>query len=67
VPEQSFNFQASWQWVVESLSTIGPAFLLGCGILGVTFAIIGYFGIHILWRYSVIKHWNKRKLRHTNK
>jgi len=63
VPEQSFNFQASWQWVIESIETIGPAFLLGCGVLGVIFAIIGYFGIHILWRYSVIKHWNKRKSR----
>lgn len=57
---QEFNFEASWQWVVDSLSTIGPAFLLGCGVLAVTFAILGYFIIQGLWRYSVIKAWKKR-------
>ena len=65
VPMHSFHFQLSWQWVIESISTIGPAFLLGCGILGVIAAIIGYFGIHFFWRYSVIKQWNQRKLRNS--
>ncbi len=60
-PVQEFNFEASWQWVVDSLSTIGPAFFIGSGVLAVTFAILGYFGIQGLWRYSVIKAWNKRK------
>ncbi len=60
VPEQEFTFVASWQWVVDSLSTIGPAFLVGCGVLAVTFSIIGYFGIQILWRYQTIKAWNSR-------
>lgn len=57
---QEFVFEASWQWVVDSLSTIGPAFLLGCGVLAVIFAILGYFSIQALWRYSVIKAWKKR-------
>ncbi len=60
---QEFNFEASWQWITASLSTIGPAFLLGCVVLAITFAIIGYFGIQGLWRYSVIKTWQKRKQR----
>lgn len=62
-PEKKFAFEASWQWVVESLSTIGPSFLLGCGVLAVFFSIIGYFGIHALWRYSVNKEWKKRQHR----
>jgi len=62
-PAQEFTFEANWQWVVDSLSTIGPAFLLGCGVLATIFAIIGYFGIQGLWRYSVIKAWQKRKER----
>ena len=66
VPEKKFVFQASWQWVVDSLSTIGPSFLLGCGVLAVFFAILGYVGIQGLWRYSVVKEWNKRKLRNKN-
>jgi len=59
-PPQEFVFEASWQWVVDSLSTIGPAFLLGCGILAVVFSILGYVGIQTLWRYSVIKAWKSR-------
>ena len=45
-PKQEFKFEASWQWVIDSLSTIGPAFLVGCGVLAIVFSIIGYFGIH---------------------
>lgn len=55
-----FYFEASWQWVVDSVSTIGPAFLVGCGILAVLFSALGYFGIQWLWRYNVAKEWKKR-------
>lgn len=60
VPEQDFAFEASWQWVLDSLSTIGPAFLVGCGVLALTFAILGYFVIQTLWRYQTIKAWKSR-------
>jgi uncharacterized protein (DUF2062 family) len=60
VPKQQFAFEANWQWVVDSLSTIGPAFLLGCFILGVIFSIVGYLGIQGLWRYNTIKAWKSR-------
>jgi len=60
VPEQEFAFQANWQWVIDSLSTIGPSFLIGCATLAITFSIVGYFGIQIVWRYHTIKAWKKR-------
>jgi len=59
-PTKEFVFEASWQWVSNSLSTVGPSFLLGCGVLASVFAFIGYFGIQALWRYSVRKEWDKR-------
>ena len=59
--EQAFTFEASWQWIVDSISTIGPAFITGCAILSILFALLGYFFIQGLWRYSVIKEWQKRK------
>jgi uncharacterized protein (DUF2062 family) len=62
-PEQEFAFQANWQWVVESLSTIGPAFLLGCGVMAISSAIVSYLLIQGLWRYSVNKQWKKRTSR----
>lgn len=63
VPEQTFAFEVSWQWLMESLSTIGPSFILGCGILALFFSIIGYLCIQLLWRYSVNKEWRKRQSR----
>ncbi|MBT1063182.1 DUF2062 domain-containing protein [Bowmanella sp. Y26] len=66
-PAQEFTFQLSWEWVVQSLETIGPAFLLGCGICAVVFGLLGYFGMNLLWRYSVNKAWKKRQQRNLNR
>ncbi|MGQ8363938.1 DUF2062 domain-containing protein [Glaciecola sp. 1036] len=57
----SFHFQLSWSWVIESINTIGPAFLLGCFICSIVAAAIGYFGLDWVWRLSVRKAWRKRK------
>jgi uncharacterized protein (DUF2062 family) len=57
---QPFYFEASWEWLVESLSTIGPAFMVGSLICASIAALIGYFGIDWLWRHSVNKAWNSR-------
>ncbi|NKF52432.1 DUF2062 domain-containing protein [Shewanella sp. WXL01] len=59
-PEQEFHFEASWAWVESSLSTIGLPFLVGCGVLAVVSAIVGYFVMSNLWKYNVLFKWNKR-------
>ena len=61
-PLQSFVFEASWEWLVNSLETIGPAFLLGSLICACTSAIIGFFAIDWIWRCSVNNQRKKRKL-----
>jgi uncharacterized protein len=58
---QAFQFEASWQWIEASLATIGPPFLLGCGILACISALVGYFVIQNLWKYSVLIKWQNRK------
>jgi len=58
---EHFEFQFSWQWVVESLTTIGPAFLVGCAICSVIFSIAGYFTLNWVWRFQVKKAWERRK------
>jgi uncharacterized protein (DUF2062 family) len=50
-----FDFELSWAWLIESLGTIGPAFLLGCAICSIVAGAIGYFGMDWVWRFSVIK------------
>lgn len=58
---EHFEFQFSWQWVVESLTTIGPSFLVGCAICSVIFSVAGYFTLNWIWRFQVKKAWEKRK------
>ena len=59
-PPQPFAFELSWEWLMHSISTIGPALLLGCLILGTLSSFIGYIGIRLLWRQSVVKAWRRR-------
>lgn len=64
VPPQDFHFELSWEFLLHQMHTIGPPFLLGCIICGIIASLLGYFGIRGLWRYSVVRSWQKR---HTSK
>ena len=61
VEKGSFAFELSWDWLINSVSTVGPAFLVGCGICSVIFGLVGYYGLNSLWRYSVRKSWEHRQ------
>lgn len=61
VESQPFHFEPTWEWIVNSLSTIGPAFLTGCAICSVVCSFLGYHALNWLWRLSVIKEWQKRR------
>ena len=58
-----FAFELIWSWLIESVSTIGPAFILGCGICSVFFGLLGYFSLDWIWKMSVIRAWKARKPR----
>lgn len=60
VPPQPFHFELSWEFLHHQMHIIGPPFLLGCLICGVIASLLGYFGIRGLWRYSVVRSWQKR-------
>ncbi|MBW4965626.1 DUF2062 domain-containing protein [Pseudoalteromonas sp. CR1] len=53
-PEQHFAFELNWAWFEQSIETIGPAFLVGSLVCASIASIIGYFGIDILWRRSIV-------------
>ncbi|KZN33266.1 DUF2062 domain-containing protein [Pseudoalteromonas luteoviolacea] len=57
---QPFHFEPTWAWLSQSISTIGPAFMVGSLICACIAAIIGFFGIDYLWRRSVNKAWEAR-------
>lgn len=62
-----FAFEPSWDWLMQSLSTIGPTFIFGCFVVSTVSAIIGFFGINWLWRYSVAKAWRLRQEERANR
>lgn len=62
-PLEPFAFEASWDWLVHSIHTIGKPFLAGCLLMGICSAIIGYFVIDWLWRLSVRKAQLSKKLK----
>ncbi|MDN4501213.1 DUF2062 domain-containing protein [Alteromonadaceae bacterium BrNp21-10] len=66
-PTQLFEFQLSWHWVVQSLETIGPAFIVGCAACGIFFGLVGYFGMQLLWRLSITKAWKQRALKRSQR
>ncbi|MGS2720247.1 DUF2062 domain-containing protein [Paraglaciecola aestuariivivens] len=66
-PSNQFNFELSWQWVVASMETIGPAFLVGCLICSVVFGLIGYISLNYLWRLSVLRAWQHRVVKRCKK
>ena len=62
-PNHHFHFELSWAFLIDQMGQIGPPLIFGSLVCGLIFALIGYFTIRALWRYSVVRSWNQRKLR----
>lgn len=61
-PPQPFDFELSFEWLGNKLVFIWEPFLLGCFVAGTVSAILGFFSMHLIWRYSVVKSWKQRAL-----
>jgi hypothetical protein len=62
-PAKKFEFELSMEWLGNSLASVGPAFLLGCLILAVLSAALGYASTRLLWRWQVVAQMGKKKRR----
>jgi len=60
-PVHPFAFELTMEWLIQAISLYGPAFLLGCFVAGTFFSILGYFSVRWLWRWQIIRAWQKRK------
>lgn len=58
-----FAFEPTWEWVVNSLSTIGPTFLFGCLVCGLFFAAVSYVFVDWFWTRSVRHSWRTRHMK----
>jgi len=60
-PHRDFNFELSMDWLMNGLGAIWQPFLLGCLVAGTIASILGYIGIRLIWRWHIVKEWNRRK------
>lgn len=60
-PAGSFHLELSWHWVGQELARIWQPFLLGCGVVGVIAAIIGYLALNITWQWYVLRRYRQRR------
>jgi len=65
-PAMDIEFSLTIDWLKNGLLTIWQPFLLGCFISGAAAALIGSISIRIIWRYLVLKSWQKRKHERNN-
>lgn len=61
IPEQPFEFEFSLNWVMESFVTIWQPLLLGCVLLGLVSALIGYVILDWLWRSSIADYKTRKR------
>lgn len=59
--DQDIAFAWSWEWFRGELAQAGEPFLLGCSVVGSLSALAGYTGMRTLWRWHVVREWEKRK------
>jgi len=60
-PAPPVAFDISWEWLMTELGRVWQPFVLGSLLTAGTSAVVGYFGMHALWRWHVIRDWEKRK------
>jgi uncharacterized protein (DUF2062 family) len=60
-PLQEFQFEMSWNWVTHTFLTIWQPMLLGCFILGVLAAVVGYVSLDLFWRSSFVDYKTRKR------
>ncbi|HFE39458.1 MAG TPA: DUF2062 domain-containing protein [Gammaproteobacteria bacterium] len=65
-PPMEIEFSLTIEWLETGFQSIWQPFLLGCLISGIISAVAGLLSIRAIWRYLVLKSWQKRKLKRNN-
>ena len=59
-PPIAMKFEMSWDWVQHGLGPMWKPFLVGCGLTGAVFGLLGFALLDVLWRYNVRKRYRER-------
>lgn len=66
-PPMDFSIRLSWEWFDRQGRSLIAPLVLGSLLCGLVFGAIGYLAINQLWRWQVVRNWEKRKKRKPKK
>jgi len=61
LPLKPFDFQMTWDWISTALLPIWKPFLLGCLVMGLLTAVVGYILLGGIWHLSLVLNYHRRK------
>lgn len=67
LPPVQVSLELSWHWLMHEFSLIWKPLLVGSLLSGLVFGVLGYVVMQIFWRWTVVKSWQRRKLRQRHK
>jgi uncharacterized protein (DUF2062 family) len=62
IPREPFHFEMSWEWLTTQLIPIWKPFLLGCLLMGLFSAIVGYVALATAWQLALVMRQRRRKV-----
>lgn len=60
-PPQNIEFHLTWDWLMAQLHWIWQPLLLGSFAVAAVAGVLGYALAQLLWRFHVVRDWNKRR------
>ena len=67
IPPRGFDFELSFDWLLNGLAAIWEPFLLGCLVVGTVAAVSSYLLMRILWHLHILSHIRERAARLHNR
>ena len=61
MPEREVQFEVSLDWLMTTFAAVWPPLILGCAVIGLCGAALGFYCTHFIWRLSVIREWKTRR------
>ena len=61
-----FEFELSFDWLIEGFVYVWQPLLLGCVLMGAILALLGFIVLDLLWRASISDYLSKRRQRRSS-
>ena len=62
-----FEFELSFEWLVEGSINVWQPLLLGCVLLGAILSLVGFVALDLLWRASIWDYLKRRRKRKSSR